>query len=440
MTVRKAAAALFAAALLICGCACGSSGAESGETIEVYRVVKTEFQTGGELLRAESIKKTGGRTDPELIISLLQQTPEDAELERSLPEDVSIISGTIDGTEMLLELSDGYLALSGIEKTLTDYCIALSLCGVSEIQTVSLYVRGELITPGLSSGDALLYDSEESPYEKQVRLYFAESDGRYLSVEQHTLSVSDDAMLERYIIDELLRGPNDELLRSAIPEGTRLVSVSTEDGVCTVCLSEEFWTNRPQTFAEARLAVYSIVNSLTSLAEVSEVVIQVEGIAFDTYVYMSLDTGMTRCGSIIGPVNSARGEMDVDIYMALPGLDRITPVPYIVARDEYLSVEACIIQAMTEAESGGGTASLLSQCGRPNLVSTRNGVCTIDVPKGYFDSCGENRTLAAEALTATVCAIDGISGVCMTEDGASLVMDGVDYSAVRTTNEEIILN
>ena len=435
---KRSIAALCLAALLLC--ACGKSSSRGGETVEVYRVVNTEYQTGGELLRAEVLNKAEGMTKLNFILSQLQKESASPELGRSMPGSIEIVSHSLVGTEMMLELSEEYLKLSGIEKTLTDYCIALSLLNLNQIQTVSIYVKGELVTPGLSGGDVLLYDGEESPYEKQVRLYFAESSSRYLTAEYHTLSVSDDAMLERYVIDELLRGPNDDLLVSAIPEGTELVSVTTEDGLCTVCLSNEFWANRPDSFIGERLAVYSIVDSLTSLAEVSRVVISVDGMPSGRYVYMDLNLQLERCESIIGPVNSAKGEMDVDIYMAIPGLDRIAPVPYIVERDEYLSVEACVILAMTEAASEGGVISLLSQCGRPNLVSTRNGVCTVDVPADFFDSCGDNRTLAAEALIATVCSIEGVNAVSLTVDGALLELDGEEYSNARKPNEEIILN
>ncbi len=435
---RRLVAAVCLLALVFLGC--GSQSGQSSETVEIYRVVKSEYQMGGELLRAETLPKASGVTALDFVLNQLQTVSDSIELGRSMPEGVKIISRSLVGSEMMLELSEEYLELDGIEKTLTDYCIVLSLSSLSEIQTVSIYVGSELVTPGLSSGDVLLYDGEESPYEKQVRLYFAERNARYLSVEYHTLSVSDDSMLEKYIVDELLRGPNDDLLVSAIPEGTSLVSITTADGLCTVRLSNEFWTNRPESFAGERLAVYSIVNSLTSLSEVSEVMIEVEGMPSDRYVYMDLSSRLVRCDSVIGPVNSAKGEMDVDIYMALPGLDRLTPIPYIVERDEYLSIETCIILEMTQAESEGGVISLLSQCGRPNLVSTRNGVCNIDVPEGFFDSCGDNKTLAVEALIATVCAIDGINGVSITVDGASLELNGTHYTAARTTNEEIILH
>ena len=431
-------AAVCTLALLCMGC--GVSDGPQGETVDIYRVVEAGNQAGGELLRTETLEREDGQSSLEFILSQLQEEPGSPELGRSMPEEVKIISGIIVEREMLLELSEEYLELSGIEKTLTDYCIALSLLELDEIQTVSIYVDGVPITRGLSSSDVLLYDGEESPYEKQVRLYFAESGGRYLDTESRTLSVSDDTSLERYVIDELLRGPNDEALVSAIPEGTSLVSISTADGLCSVCFSEEFYSNRPDTFEEERLAVYSIVNSLTSLAEIEEVLITIEGMQAGSYVYMDLSEPIASCESLIGPVNSARGEMDVDIYMAIPGMDKITPVPYIVDRDEYLSIEACVFLAMTEVPSEGGAISLLEQCGEPNFIATINGVCRIDLPEGYFVSCGDNGELAVEAIVATMCSLEGVNSVRITTDGQELELNGHSYAGDMTINEEIILH
>lgn len=425
-------------ALLLAGC--GERAEVAAETVDIYRVIKTDSQTDGELLRTETVERQTGVTKLNFILQELQRPSADMELGRSLPESVNILSCSRVGSELVIELSAEYLELEGIDKTLTDYCIALTLLGAFDIQTVSVAVDGEIITPGLKADDVLLYDSEESPYEKQVRLYFADREGRYLCAEQHTLSVADDALIERCIMDELLRGPNDEVLTSAIPEGTRLLGISTANNVCTVQLSGEFYTNRPQTYVGERLAIYSIVNSLTALSEVSAVILDIDTMSSERYLYIDTSGELIRCDSVIGPVNSSKGEMDLDLYMALPGMDRLVAVPTIVKRDEYLSVEECAVTALTQANGEGGVISLLSACGEVNFVSTRNGICAVDVESGFFDSCGDNKTLAIEALVATLCAIDGVSGVSLTENGAVLEHDGRVWTGSVTTNKEIILN
>lgn len=401
-------------------CACGQESSESANDVPlVYRPLKTEYQTNGELIRAEKLNRQSGVSGVELILKALESPSGNPELSRSMPEQVKIVYWSIIKGELRLELSEEYLELSGMEKTLTDYCVALSLLSAEGVYTVSIYVNGEPVSAGLSGADVLLYDSEGSPYENQIRLYFADSAGRYLIAEYHTLSVADDDSLERYIVDELLRGPNDDTLVSAIPEGTEFISVSTEDGLCTVRLSEEFYTGRPRDFIGERDAIYSIVNSLTSLAEVGEVRIEVEGMPSGRYLYMDLNQTFTRCDSVIGPVNSAKGEIDLDLYMAIQGLDEITAVPYIIERDEYLSLEECALIALTEAESEGAAVSLLYGCAAPNLVETRNGICRVDLPAGYFSQC-EDTALAVDAMTATLCSLNSVEQVRITIDGELL--------------------
>ena len=148
------------------------------DTIEVYRVLKPDSQTNGELLRAESVPIEADADLLHAMLDALESSPADPLLVRSLPADVSIYSYVIDGTELILELSESYLELEGIQKTLTDYCITLSLCSLDGIGSVSIFVNGQPVSLGLESEDVLLFDSDESPYKKQLRLYFTDADGR----------------------------------------------------------------------------------------------------------------------------------------------------------------------------------------------------------------------------------------------------------------------
>lgn len=427
---------LLAASLLISACGAGGSGDGS---LLVYRPVKSEDRTSGELIRTESIGYTSGQSEIGTILNALVSDPASQELDRSVPAGVSVRSYSMDGGELILELSEEYLALYGIEKTLTDYCIALSLLELDEVKTVSIYVNGEPVSAGLSEADVLLYDSEESPYEKQVRLYFPDSYGRYLVSEYHTLSVASDAQLERYVVEELLRGPNSEDLDSALPEGTEVLGVETSNGTCTVTLSKEFFDNRPGTAAGERLVIYSLVDSLTSLNSVENVRIIIDGAPSTRYVYMDLAGTLTTFSGIIGPVNSAKGELDINIYMALPGYYKLAAVPCRVEPDEYLGAEACAFQALLDAESEGGYISLLQGRAGANLVSCRGGICTVDLPEGFFAACGENAALCYEAIVATLCDIDGVSSVSITENGVAPEIEGRVYSGNRTKNKEIII-
>ena len=67
---------------------------------------------------------------PLRVLAALCAEPADPALGRSVPRDVSIESYSLENGELTLSLSEGYLSLEGMEKTLTDYCITLSVVGI----------------------------------------------------------------------------------------------------------------------------------------------------------------------------------------------------------------------------------------------------------------------------------------------------------------------
>ena len=76
-------------------------------------------------------------------------------------------------------------------------------------------------------------------------------------------------------MEQLLEGPESKNGRSAIPSGTKLMSVSLVDGVCYVSFDENF-KNQDYSVNEA-IVIYSIVDSLVEGAGVRQVQITING-------------------------------------------------------------------------------------------------------------------------------------------------------------------
>ena len=74
-----------------------------------------------------------------------------------------------------------------------------------------------------------------------------------------------------YLINMLITGPENEKLESAIPEGTKVDSCTLKGNTVYVDLSTEFVNNAPSGITEESIAIYSIVNTLTELNEVTGV-------------------------------------------------------------------------------------------------------------------------------------------------------------------------
>ena len=108
--------------------------------------------------------------------------------------------------------------------------------------------------------------------------------------ETRRVHYSSNISLEKLIMEQLLEGPESKNARSAIPSGTKLVSVSLVDGVCYVSFDENF-KNQDYSVNEA-IVIYSIVDSLSELSSISKVQISVNGIPA---VYIGIVSNLQIC-------------------------------------------------------------------------------------------------------------------------------------------------
>jgi len=440
--IRTVAALTLALAVLLAACA--PDGAESGAggaEIEVYRVVSESLKNDGELIRAEKVEIPSGSDRLHAAMKALETSPKDPDLGRSMPGDLRILSYSLEDGQLSLEMSREYLDLQGIDRTVVDYCIALTLCALEEVESVSLYVDGEPQSVGLTADDVLLYDTERNPYEKQIRLYFGAPDGRYLLPEYHNLTITQNTSLERYVIEELLRGPNDENKLSVIPEGTEMLWVKTEDGVCSVNFSYHLYNYRPGTIIGERLTIYSIVNSLTSLSGVDRVKILIEGRTVDTYHSMSLAEPLERSETVIGPVASAKGEVDVNLYMALSDGKHLAAIPHRVMRDEYLNMEMTVLQALMEEEPEPGYIRLFSDKDVVLSAETRDNVCTVALTEDFFTSREDKESivLAVEAIVATLTDLEGVEAVRLKINDEPARYEDLYFFNIMTKTTDILI-
>jgi len=361
-------------------------------------------------------------------VRLLSTPAMSAQLACALPADVSVSGYGFENGVVTLTFSDGFLALSDMQRSVAAFCAVLTLCQLDGVEAVTILCGDETVFSGLMPEDALLTAADTDPYIRRLRLYFSDAAGRYLISEYHSLTLEEDASPERYVLEELLRGPNNGELKSAIPAGTALLSCATAGGVCTVDLSSEFYENRPDTALGERLAIYSIVDSLTAIAEVGSVRLLVEGEALGVYTHLSLDGALTRYEEPIGPVSAPKGEFDADLYLALPGLGGTEPLPFRVSQSDYESrAEAILARLLSAAEPG--YPALFPSSASVSSVSVIGSGCAVDLSEGFFASMTEaERSIAVESMVATLCALDEISSVRFTIGGDSAVFDGVDWT------------
>lgn len=121
-----------------------------------------------------------------------------------------------------------------------------------------------------------------------VRVYFANEDNSKLKAQIRYVDLQEAKKGTEYlaalIIQELIKGPDRESgLRATIPKDVKLVSpVKVKDGIATVNLSKQLIDNHVGGKANEQMTIYSIVNSLTELKDISKVKFLVEGKARQT--------------------------------------------------------------------------------------------------------------------------------------------------------------
>lgn len=144
--------------------------------------------------------------------------------------------------------------------------------------------------PTASGGQQVAQNQEASKAESQppispepkqdkvtLTLYFADDQAMNVVPEERTVDKG-NGNLEQLIVTELLRGPQlDPTLRATLPQGTRLLSVETRDGICYVNFSKEVQTKHWGGSAGESMTIQSVVNSLTELPNVKAVQFLLEG-------------------------------------------------------------------------------------------------------------------------------------------------------------------
>ncbi|MDR1130847.1 MAG: GerMN domain-containing protein [Oscillospiraceae bacterium] len=298
---KKLLFALIPLYLALSGCAAELAAARpSGETLRVYRVFAPEYRSERALLSTEPAAVSPGG-DPVLrALEALAETPEDAGLRSPVPKGVGVVGTQAEGRHVTVRLNAGYLDITGLEKTLLNACVTLTLCSLEGVDFVSIRVGSELVGNRLSPADFLLFDNIVNGSKAQVRISFPSKYGQALGSEFRTISFDGDNSAERVILDVLFGGPSNQDLRRAFPIGAVVLSVYTLEGLCTVSLSGIDPANMSVSAANARLAVYALVNSLTELSSIRSVQILIDGQQRQSLWGFDIYAPLTRNEDIIG--------------------------------------------------------------------------------------------------------------------------------------------
>lgn len=290
-------------ALSVCACAPEPDAADDSGYVLWFPVRRSSSRTDSAAVYQEAWGRESTPSAYGLVDALLKG-PQDAELYSPFPAGVTIRFLVSEGETIWVDFSEQYRELSGFELTLADYCVALTLCQLPEVETVRITVEGDTIhdrnRANLREGDVLLSGIEEEPDTFLAALYFPDSSGRVLNVEYRQVVRTNGQDAVTLVMNELLLGPAESASSRSLPEGTRVRFLSIRDRVCYVDLSREFVTNAPKAPEEAGLTLYALVNTLCVRSGVSQVQILVESEKISTYGSVPVSTPLSANFDLVG--------------------------------------------------------------------------------------------------------------------------------------------
>ena len=142
--MRRKAAALLACLCLLPGCAAQqASPADDAESFGLWFV---SADGSSESAVMQETREWSAQPDAQALMGALLRGPEEEMLSSPFPAGVSLRAITY-GTDGVLQvdLSEQYGGLTGIDLTLADCCIALTLCQLPGVEAVRITVEGEEI-------------------------------------------------------------------------------------------------------------------------------------------------------------------------------------------------------------------------------------------------------------------------------------------------------
>lgn len=261
---------------------CGESGAMEDKSVlwaDIY--YRSDSETIGSEPFAVELENNLRKMMTEAI-NQMSKDPVAKELSPSLPEGIQVESISIKYGDVALELSDEFLTLSNVDKTIASTCIIKTLSNFTNIKTLDITVGG--ITQISQFSEALAVLDSPSIYTgiREIDVYLYNRAGE-LTKTNIKLELDGEILPEEIAMDTLLKG--NLSYQSPIPEGCTVNSVEVSENVCYIDFSAELLTCPEEKVGEM---IKAIVLTETSIEYIDAVKITVNGQSVRGFEKMNL--------------------------------------------------------------------------------------------------------------------------------------------------------
>ena len=366
--------------------------------------------------------------DLEEIAALYLRGPADPDAASPFPVLMQLLDTDLDQGVFTLYVTDHWLEMTQMQEHFAEACLTMTMTQFQEVEQICIRTELDEIShiphQYRKAEDFLLYDDSATSDHVTLKLYFSDHNGRYLMEESRSRQFSAAGSMAEYIVKELLNGPETDGYLPVLPEGVNLLGVELSQGVCTVNFSEAFLTNQPRTHAQARMTVFSVVNSLTELAEVESVRFHCVGKTIGNYAGIDLSGVMFREEIAIRDPEPSAASLEGTLYVPCGG-DKLAGIPMFIRQSAGKMGANAVLSALLSFRPANGYENPFPDGTALVNQVTKDGLCTVTFNNAFAlrNSDPEQLQLAIRSVVATLCSLEQIDRVIV-EVSDSKLSDG----------------
>lgn len=434
---------LLSAIVMLSFLGCGGQRRHSAEgtPVSFYYENQNAQQLDVESVVAAETRYYNGFSLQELL-ELYLKGPETEELLSPFPDGTHVLNAIFSDDHVTLKMSMEFFTLSGIDMSIANYCLANTICSYMDLESVVLTDEMDTIHMEIRSDHYLLSNHIVEEPAESFTVYFADQQRRYLIPETRSATLSENETAVAYVMRQLSAGPESSQLQEIMPSGSTLLESHVQDGICTLNFSHAFYENRPRDIYGAYTTIFGIVNTLTSLPDIHAVIFQDEGVTATQYGIFSLEDPVIRNANAVGPVRTANGEIDVNVYILSEETGQPFAVPCRVEQSISQPLAEAVITQVLNYEAFSGFYNPIPFGTELLNISISGSICYVDVSDAFIpaEDSAEAERAAVWALVTSLTDLDDISSVVLTINGETVKLRYVDISEPLTRKSVSILN
>lgn len=274
---------ILIALLVLPACAQQKPAAQTTETVKLYY---GDAQNEKMVTEEREISYRDQAAKYQTVLEELINGPQNESYRSNISTNTTVYGTIRQNDKLIVDLSEEFTQFGGsVAEIIGIGSVVNTLTQFEDIDQVKILVEGEELIGPSGAPRGFMQPFSDDPradlnQKLDVTLYFGTPNADAVRGETRTVTVPADSSQEDFltiVLNELIRGPQDQELSRTIPAEVRVKSVVITDQTAIVDFSEEMHSKHWGGAAGESLTIASIVNTLTEFDYVRLVKMTVEG-------------------------------------------------------------------------------------------------------------------------------------------------------------------